>query len=211
MATRAELQRRLSDAFSGQGWPYEPVVRESVLGRIEHAGAVSGAELSQCVPRDYLDRHDITREQLARVLDQAVGGQNLSPGQAGTTSIQINNNQHAVIVGDHATVTDSTINTGNQMTKGSEASRDEILAAVATLLRAGFAGEWDDLAATELAKVINAREDVTLDHVRGTATEVATVENVGPGRVKALVERISTGAASGLLSGGILAALGAFL
>jgi hypothetical protein len=211
MATRAELQRRLSDAFSGQGWPYEAVVREGVLARVERAGAVSGDELSHCVPPDYLDRHGMTREQMARVLDQAVGGQSLIPEQTGATTIQITDNRHAVIVGDHVTVTDSTINTGNQMTTGAEASRDEILAAVGALLRAGFEDRWDDPAASDLSRVIDTRDDVTLEDVRGTAIEVARAENVEPGKVKALIGKISTGAASGLMSGGIIAALGALL
>jgi hypothetical protein len=213
MATRAELQRQLSDAFAGQGWPYEAIVRERVLGRIDQTGGASGDELASCVPTDYLSRHGITHGQMARVLDLAVGGEGLVPdvSNTGTTVINFEDHSHSIDIGDNANIANSTFNTGTHITAGPETSHEDVMGAIAVLVRAGLAGEWNAPAAADLAKVVEARSDVSFDDVHRTAVSATKDVDVEPGKAKALLAKISTGAASGLLSTGIAAALGLLL
>jgi hypothetical protein len=89
------------------------------------------------------------------------------------------------------------------------ASKDDLLAAVSTLVRGGLSDDWNDNAAQQLAQVIDGRDDITIEDVRDAARAAAEAEQAEPSKVKALLTRISVGAVSGSLGTGIVAALGA--
>lgn len=210
MATRAELQRALAAEFERQDWPYEHDVAPALLDEIERSGATDGHALAGRVSADFLDRHGIARQQMALVLDRTLGGKTVERERSVVTSLVINDNRHAIQIGDHAQVTASALNAGgNQLVIQANTSKHDVLAAVSALVRDGLACEWNAEAARDLNKVIDARADVTIEDVREIATEAARVEQPESGRVKALVTKISTGAISGALGTGIVAALGA--
>jgi hypothetical protein len=210
MATRAEFQRKLAGAFTGQGWPYEPDVRERLSTLIERDGGADGDRLAAAVPADYLDRHGIDRTTLARVLGRAIGGEAIEP-EPEPVSITIADNRHSINIGDNVTLANSSFNTGTQITSSSDTSREDVLAAVAMLFRAGLDGEWNHDAAADLGRVIDARGDVSFEDVHGTAVEVANEQPVKAGRVKALLNDLSLRAIGGALGTGLVAALGALL
>ena len=98
--------------------------------------------------------------------------------------------------------------TGNQIITQASASKDDLLAAVSTLVRGGLADDWDDDAAKQLAQAIDGREDITIEDVCDAARGAAEAEQAEPGKVKALLAKIAVGATSGVLSTGVIAALG---
>jgi hypothetical protein len=207
MARRAELQRRLAGEFANQGWPYDHEVGPAILDELERRGTADGAALVGQVAGYYLERHGITREQMASVLDRALGGERVQPSAPAVTTLVVNDNRHSIQITD-STVRDSQLNTGQQLVVNTGGEKPEVLAAVAALIRGGLVGEWNEDAARDLAEVIDQRDDITVEDVREIAKEVAEEEGAEPGKVKVLIERIATGAISGALGTGISAGLG---
>jgi hypothetical protein len=209
MASRAELQRSLAAAFEAQGWPYEHAFAPALFEHMEKLGASDGATLAQHVSADFLDRHHITREHMGRVLDKAIGGQTLERDAPSETTLVFTDNRYSIQIGDHSQVSNSTLNTGNQIIVQASASKDDLLEAVSALVRGGLSDDWNDDAAQQLAQVIDGRDDIMIEDVRDAARAAAEAEQAEPGKVKALLTRISVGATSGALGTGIVAALGA--
>lgn len=209
MAGRAELQRRLATEFEQQGWPYEHAFAPALFEHMERLGTADGATLAQHVSADFLDRHRITREHMGRVLDKAIGGQTLERDAPTATTLVFTDNRYSIQIGDHSPITNSTLNTGNQITVQASASKDDLLAAVSALVLGGLSDDWNDDAAQQLAQVIDGRDDITIEDVRDAARDAAEAAQAEPTKVKALLTRISVGATSGALGTGIVAALGA--
>ena len=209
MASRAELQRTLAAAFEGQGWPYEHAFAPALFEQMEKLGTSDGGTLAQHVSADFLDRHHITREHMGWVLDKAIGGQTLERDASTQTTLVFTDNRYSIQIGDHSQVTNSTLNTGNQITVEASASKDKLLAAVSALVLGGLSDDWNDKAAQQLAQVIDGRNDITIEDVRDAARDAADAAQAGPSTIKALLTRISVGATSGALGTGIVAALGA--
>lgn len=208
MAGRAELQRRLATEFERQGWSYEPDIGPALLDYIAQSGPADGATLAQRVSADFLDRHNITRGAIAPVLDRALGGKTVEADLPFAPTLVYTDN--SIHIGGQAQVTDSQLNTaGNQLVIQETTSKHELLAVVSALVRSGLAGHWNEGAARELAQAIDSRADITIEDVREIATAAAEAEEADAGRIKVLVTKISTGAISGALGAGIVAALGA--
>jgi hypothetical protein len=209
VANRAELQRRLAAEFAAQGWPYEHDLAPAVLDSVERGGAADGETLVRRVPADYLDRHRIAREQMVRVLERALGGQAIEVGSSAATSIVINDNRYSISVGPGASVSGSQLNTaGNQLIVTAETSKDDVLATVMALVRAGLTGDWNEAAARDLGDVIDGRADIDIEDIRELVRQVVDDDKPEKRRIKELVTKISTSAISGALSAGIIAALG---
>ena len=138
MADRAELQRTLAAEFEAQSWPYDHEVGPAILNELERRGATDGATLARQVTTDYLDRNAISRELMAKVLDRALGGKTIEASAPSPTTLIINDHSHSINIGAGATVTDSQLNTGNQLIVQSDTAKDAVLAAVETLVRAAL-------------------------------------------------------------------------
>jgi hypothetical protein len=207
MASRAALQRRLAGQFANQGWPYDHEIGPAVLGELERRGGADGMTLARQVAGQYLERNGISREQMANALEWALGGESVEPSAPAVTTLVVNDNRHSIQITD-STVSDSQLNTGQQLVVNTGGEKPEVLAAVAALIRGGLVGQWNEDAARDLAEVIDQREDITIEDLREIAKEVAEEEGAESGKVKALIERIATGAISGVLATGISAGLG---
>lgn len=215
MAGRAELQRRLATEFERQGWPYEPDIGPALLDYIGQTGPADGATLAQRVSADFLERHRISRDQMAAALDRAVGAATVEREDASSVTLNFTDNRYAVQVSDGGSVVNSTVNTaGTQLVVAASSSRDEVLAAVATLVRAGLDGEWDEDQVRSLSELVDARDDIGFEEVRAITMSAvrdapSTADFPLADRAKVLVGEVSTGAISGALGTGIVAALGA--
>lgn len=210
MASRAELTRAATAVFKGQGWLLEQGLLPPVIDEIEKQGPADGAALAAVISGDYLDRHGISRAQMATVLGQALGGRSLDsePAKQSTTviydnrnSIQINNSQ----------VSGSQLNTGQQIQVNADASRDDIRTAIAALVSAGLAGDWNPQAAQALGEVIEAREDIDFAEIRDVAQKAGAPQQADPGKIKAFLTQVGTSVASSTLTQAIIAGVGAAL
>jgi hypothetical protein len=210
VANRAELQRRLASEFSAQGWPYEHDLAPALIDSVERGGPADGQALARQVPANYLDRNGIEREQMAKVLDRALGGQAVEAGSGNTITIVSNDNRNAIQLGEGASIVNSQVNTtGNQMVVQAESSKEDVLATAMALVRAGLTGDWNEGAARDLGQIIDGRDDITIEDVREMVRQAVEEEKPEKGRIKELVTKISTSAVAGALSTGIIAALGA--
>jgi hypothetical protein len=208
VTNRAELQTRLAGEFAAQGWPYEHDLAPALLDSVERGGAADGEALVRRVPADYLNRHDITREQMIRVLDRALGGLTIEAGPASMTSVVINDNRYSLTLGPGVSVSNSQLNTGNQLVVRADTSKDDVLATVTALVGGGLTGDWNEGAARDLGELIDSRADISIEDIRDTVRQVVSEDRPDKGRIKELVTKISTSAISGALSTGIIAALG---
>jgi hypothetical protein len=207
---RSELQRRLANEFAAQGWPYEHEIGPILIDAVERRGPMDGKTLVRQVPADYFDRHTIARDQMVKSLDRALGGLAVEPGAGTSTSVVINDHRYSIQIGEGASVSSSQINTaGNQMTIQPQSSKDDVLATTVALVRAGLAGGWNEAAALDLSRVIDARDDIDIEDVRSAVHHAVEAEKPDKARIKQLVMSISTSALAGALSTGIVAGLGA--
>jgi hypothetical protein len=210
-ATPPEIQRRIAAEFERNGWEYDLTVGTELVRAIERDGGVDGRSLAQRVPTDFLVRNSATREAVADAIEHAVGGASIERAVEAAT-IVINDNRYSINLGPGAEIAGSTINVGGaQINVSVNVEKNEVLAAVETLIRAGFSGNWNPSAARDLATVIDQRGDVTVDEIRELTTEIATAEKPTSDRVRDFLAQVAANALGGALSVGISAGLGFFL
>jgi hypothetical protein len=111
-------------------------------------------------------------------------------------------------MGPGAQIVNSQVNvSGTQINVRADSPKEDVMAGVAALVRAGLNGDWNTDAARELGAVIDAREDVGLADVEGTVAEVVAEESPDPGRAKRMLQSITEQGLGGALAVGIVKAL----
>lgn len=207
----SELQRLLAHEFERRGWHYDLTIGRTLVEEIERRGEIDSQALAQQVPVTYLDRNHAQRRDIAEAIESAIGGRR-PVADAGTTTLVINDNRYSLSLGAGAQITGSNVNVGGaQINVQGNASKDEVLAAAAALVRSGLAGHWNSEAATELARVIDTRDDITFSDIEELTREVADVEQADSHRVRGLLSAIATNAVGGALGTGMAAGLGQVL
>jgi hypothetical protein len=210
LESEESLQRSLASEFSRRGWSYDLDTVPAILDDVRARGEVVPARAAQAVPRFFLDRNSTTRDVVARAIEAAIGGKVIAPSPSPVTIITTNDNRHQINVGGD--VSNSALQTGGQQIVAQTTSpKEDILDAVSALVVAGINGHWDIAAAADLAEIIDARDDITMDDVRSTAAEVAGASDAESGRLKSFLNKIAAGGLGGALSTGIVAAIGALL
>lgn len=205
----AEAQRRLAGEFERHGWEYDLIVGRSIVEAAQGQRAADPGDLASLVTAQFLERNATTREDVAAAIREAFGDRMVGASDQ-PASITINNQTYSVNVG---TITGSNVNIGpgTQINVDASAHKDDVLAAVATVVAAGLAGDWNVDAARELAVAVDARDDVTLQDIEQATREVAEVEQPDKGRIRDLLERIAVSGVGGALATGIVAVLGGLL
>jgi hypothetical protein len=209
--TPAELQRLIAAEFDRQRWEYDLSVGETIVAEIERAGDVPPDKLTQRLPPEFFQRNRTSRDLVAAAIGRAVGGRTPKrPEPTHSTLVFENSRHYEVTLGKGAQITNSQLNVGEgtQINVSVQANKDEVLAAVEALLRAGLAGDWNNDAARELATVIDSRDDIGYENVQEITAEVVQAEQPKQGRVKELLLKIATGGIGGALGTGISAGAG---
>jgi hypothetical protein len=122
----------------------------------------------------------------------------------------INDHSYSVNIGPGAQISGSNINIGpgTQLNIDAAADRDEVLAGVAAIVRAGLTGDWNDDAARALAEAIGARDDIATDDIREITAEVVEHAQPSRGRAREMLEKVTASGLGGALATGISAGLG---
>lgn len=210
MASRAELQRRLADGFDAKGWQYDTDIGARVIDAIAPTGHVVARTSSAAVPANTLARLGTTREEFTAMIEASIGGLTLDAvGQGATVSLTINDHRHSVTIGSGASVASTEINTGSVVNINGDSPSDDLLDAVATLVTAGLAGDWNVEAASELGDLIDARTEISFNDVQAIASNAAASAGADKASAQALMADIAKDAIGGVLATGIVAALGA--
>ncbi len=208
-ATPSQIQTLLAVEFRRQGWEYDLSLGPVLLGEIERRGVVDAQALANAVPAEFLQINRTTRENLAAAIERAIGGRTLVSQQEVATLV-IEDHSHHVNISGHAQVQGSNFNLGDgpQINVSVGGEREDVLVALAALLRAGFSGDWNEAAAAGLARVIQSREDIDLDDVREATLEVVKLEQPSSSRAREMMEKIAASGLGGAFGTGITAALG---
>jgi hypothetical protein len=208
-ATPAQMQTFLAAEFDRQGWQYDLDLGPALITEIEKRGSVEPEALADAVPATFLQRNRTTRENLAAAIARAIGDR--TPVQRKEVATLVFQDQsHNVTISGNAQVHGSNFNLGDgtQFNVSVGGQREDVLAALAALLSAGFGGEWNEEAAAGLAQVIQARDDIDLDDVRETTAEVVKLEEPPASRAREMMEKIATAGLGGAFGTGITAVLG---
>ena len=203
------MQRRLAEEFERRAWSYDLATVPTILDEVERSGTGDAEKLAANVPGEFLARTGATRAEIADAIKRAIGGKTLEAEPESSTTLIINN--HSINLGPGASVSGGNLNTGRQIIVQSGSDKSDILEAVAALVGSGLQGEWSAQAASELAQVIDSRADIAVDDVVEASSRAAKDADADPGRIKALLTQIATGAVSGALGTGITAGLGSLL
>ncbi len=208
-ATPSQFQTLLAAEFDHQGWQYDLGLGPALLAEVEKSGSVDAQALATSVPATFLQVNRTTRENLAAAINRAVGGRTVVPAKEVATLV-FEDHSHNVTISGHAQVHGSNFNLGDgtQFNVSVGGQREDVLAALAALLSAGFGGEWNEEAAAGLALVIQARDDIDLDDVRETTAEVVKLEEPPASRAREMMEKIATAGLGGAFGTGITAVLG---
>lgn len=208
--TPADLRSRVAAEFDRRGWPYEPDIGKILLSGAETGDTITPAILAQRIPADYLDRNGISQAQLVAALS-SVDGLTLAPTPS-TQTLILNDNRYQVNVSGQAQINDSRINLGgNQINISVEAPKEQVLSALRLLLAAAFAGDWNDEALAEMSQLLAGRDDISVEEIREVTAEVGAEQQADGGRVRELLDKVATGALTGVLSTGLSAGLGQLL
>jgi hypothetical protein len=211
-ATPAELQALLAGEFENRGWEYDMTVGTDLVGEVERRGEVDPAGLATRVSGTWLTRNGATREQVAAAIERAIGGRTPKPAEPTVTVLNSDNRSYSLHLEAGAQITGSQVNLGGtQINIRADAPKDDVLAGVEAVVRAGLAGNWDRDAARELGAVIGARGDIALADVETAVSQVVEDEPPEPGRARRMLESISTQGLGGALGTGISAVIGALI
>jgi len=207
-----QVQHAIAAEFERNGWSYDLVIGQTLVAAIERAGELDAQVLARMIPRDFLIRNDVTRDAVAAALEHAIGGDAVERPAPRPTTLIINDNRYSVTLGAGARIESSDVNVGGtQVIVDVSSDRATILSAIETLVGVGIEGAWNSTAATELARVVQDRDDVTADDVRRVTVEIVEAQQPAPARIRAFLGKVATEAVGGALGAGISAGLGAFL
>jgi len=208
--TPADLRSRIATAFDRRGWSYEPNLAEKMLVGLGPGSEVSGEELAQRLPADYLDRNGINRNQLTAALAE-LSGLTLVAAPS-TQTLIVNDNRYQVNVTGQGKIEGSNINVGgSQINVSASTPKSDVLAALRVLLAAAFGGDWNEAALSELASLIDARDDIAVEDVHALTVEVGSEQKASSEVIRGLLGKVATGTVVGILSAGLSAGLGHLL
>jgi hypothetical protein len=210
---KAEIEATLAEEFGAQGWDYGLGVSRALAAGLTEGSAVSPAALAARVPAGELERIGIARADLEAAIERSIGAHVVAVAPATQPlSITINNQRYDLEVSGNASIDGSNLNLGGtQVNVDVDVDRNEVLAGVEALLRAGLAGRWDRGAAEALAQLIATRGDLSAEQISELTQEVGRAERPEPGRIRALLEKVAVGAATSTLGQGLTAGLGLLL
>jgi hypothetical protein len=209
--TPAQMLRLIAELFDRQGWQYDLTLGPELVAHIERAGSADGQALAQRIPADFFDRNRTTRQTVAAALDRALAGRSVERSEQPAVTLQFaDNRQYVVKLARGAQLTNSNLNLGDgtQVNVNVEVGKDEVLAGLEVLLRAGLAGELDHDALRDLGSVIDSRDDIEVEDVRQLTAEVVRTEQPTQGKVKALLGKLAVSGVGGAVGTGISAAIG---
>ena len=206
--TPSDLRTRLAAAFDARGWEYDLVTGKAVAERTERDGRIDPAALASAVPNSFLQRTGATRDEVEAVIEHVAGGRVLRAEERTPATLVVNDNRHQLNLGQGAQIVNSQVNvSGKQINIRADSSKDDVMAGVAELVRAGLNDGWDPAAARDLAEVVDARDDVASADIEAVVREVAAEEAAEPGRARRMIESITEQGFGGALAVGIVKAL----
>lgn len=210
-ATPGMMRRLLAEEFDRRGWAYEPSVVSGIVEAIEWCGEVEPERLAQKVPLLFLERNHASRDTVVRAIQQTLGG--VSPTSAEMAAMLIINDQrYSLNMAADAQITGGNVNIGStQINLQNNASKEEMLAAVGALVRAGLNDGWNSDAATALAGAIEARNDIAFEDVQRVSIKAVEEQEPTQGRAKELLAKVAVSGAGGALATGISAGVGELL
>jgi ribosome-associated translation inhibitor RaiA len=130
-------------------------VGADVVAEAERRGVVEPAVLATRVSSTWLAQNAATREQVTAAIDRAIGGRVVRLHERTPVTLVINDNRHQLNMGAGAQIADSQVNvSGTQINVRAEAPKEDVMAAVAALVRAGLNDDWNPNAARALAEVV---------------------------------------------------------
>lgn len=207
-ATPTELQRLLAREFEARGWRYNLTVVRSLVQEAQRSATIDVPTLSRKVPATYLEENRARREDMTDAISRAIGGRN-PVSEPAVTSVVINDQRYSLNLSGGSTISGGNVNVGGtQLVVETSTAKEDVLAAVAALLRSGLAGDWSADAAAELGRAIDEREDILFEDIEVLAREVAEAETADPRRIRNLLSQIATNAVGGALGTGMAAGLG---
>lgn len=208
--TPTDLQRALAHEFERHGWEYDMAVGADIVKEVERRGSVEPRALAARVSTTWLERNRTTRDQVRNAIQRAIGDRTLVPGEPTAVTLNIDNRSYTLAMESGSQITGSQVNVGGaQINVQAAVDKDEVLTAVGALLRAGLGGDWNPDAASDLARAIDARDDIGFDDVRRVATEIAgEVDAPDQGRIREMLHSIAEQGIGGALGTGISAGVG---
>jgi hypothetical protein len=206
--TPAEARSRLAAEFESRGWEYDLTAGRSIL-QAAQGGESDPSALAERVPGTFLTKSGAARSDIADAIERALGRQAVGTEEQPATVV-INDHSYKVNIGPGTQISGSNINLGpgTQVNINAGAERNEVLAGVAAIVRAGLTGDWNTDAAQALTEAISGRDDIAADDIREITAEV--VEDAQPtrGRAREMLENVTASGLGGALATGISAGVG---
>jgi hypothetical protein len=207
-ATPAELQALLAGEFESRGWEYDMTVGADLVGEVERRRAVDPATLAAKVSGTWLARNGATREELTAAIERAIGGRVPRVADGAPVTLILNDNRYQLNMAEGAQIAGSQVNVGGtQINVRADSPKEDVMAGVAELVRAGLRDQWNPQAAGDLAGLVASRGDVTVEDVEAAVQEVVAEESPDPERAKGMLRKIAEQGLGGALAVGIVKAL----
>lgn len=208
-ATRTDLQRALADEFGHRGWEYDMAVGEDIVSGLERSSSADSGALAAHISSTWIEKNRATRDQVANAIERAIAGRTLARDEAAGVTLNTDNRSYTLTMESGSQITGSQVNLGGtQINVRADGPKEDVLAGIAALIKAGLQGDWNPDAARELATAVEGRDDIGFQDVEAVANEVAeATDSPDPGRVRTMLASIAQEGIGGALGTGIVAGI----
>src|SRR5262245_54102206 len=145
--TRAQMRARLAAEWESNGWEWDLQIGGLILDRVEAAGNVDAEAISAGLPAAYLARYQTDRDGLGEAISRAIAGESLDPKPKAASTLIVGGDTYNLSfqLADGARIEGAfNVGSGTQINVDVDASTEDLLVAVRTLVAAGLSGNWDE-------------------------------------------------------------------
>ena len=208
------MRSRLASEWEGMGWDWDLQVGGIMLDQLQAGEAVAPAILAAALPDSYLTRYRTNREELTEAIDRAIGGEALtSELPSPSVSVTVHGDSYSFNLGPGAQIHGGQVNVGGgvQIVVDADATKEDLLSALQTVIASGLQGQWNREAALAVGRAVEERGELSVTEVRDAVLEVGQSEGVGRSRVEELIEKVAVGGFGTFLATALGAGLGDLL
>jgi hypothetical protein len=211
---RARMRSRLASEWEGMRWDWDLQVGAIMLDQLKAGETVDPAGLAAVLPNSYLATYRTDRDELAEVIDRAIGGETLTgEPSAPSVSVTVHGDNYSFNLGAGAQIHGDQVNVGGgvQIVVDVNASKEDLLSALQAVVASGLQGQWNPEAALAVGRAVEERGELSVAEVRGAVLELGQSEGVERPRVEELIEKVAVGGFGTFLATALGAGLGDLL
>jgi hypothetical protein len=204
------LLREIGDEFQSRGWRDDGDLALKITQQAQSRRGLDADMAASLAGRAFLLRNRTTRAKLRAALLRVFAGRALLDPDLDHPHTMPTPHNTNITFGNGNTISDVNITVGGQQVNlTAQASKEEVLDGVATLLHEALRSSLSETDLAKFDQLISARDDLDQKEIETVTAEVIQQDDPPPSKLAQLRNSVMTSAASGLLVQGIIAGVNA--